>query len=161
MTSSPRTTRGLPDNGSFLRFLTARAFAIVAYQMVTVAIGWQMYDLTRSAFNLGLVGLVQFLPSVLLVLPVPGSGGREGPGQRHRVPDRAVPRRPAPCGQPVFRVFLPPPAGRHQASVTRQRTRSGWSGRSGDPLSDQPPQPAALKGPQDKLFLDGASIVGY
>jgi MFS family permease len=70
MTASPRTGNRLPGNGSFLRFLTARAFAVIAYQMVTVAIGWQMYDITRSAFNLGLVGLVQFLPSVLLVLYV-------------------------------------------------------------------------------------------
>lgn len=60
----------LPGGGPFLRFLVARATAIVAYQMVTVAIGWQMYDLTRSAFCLGLVGLVQFLPSLLLVLYV-------------------------------------------------------------------------------------------
>lgn len=70
MTSFPHERNGLPGNGSFLRFLVARAFAIVAYQMVSVAIGWQMYDITRSAFSLGMVGLVQFLPSLLLVLYV-------------------------------------------------------------------------------------------
>ncbi len=37
--------------------------------MLSVAVGWQIYDLTRSAFNLGLVGLVQFVPSLLLALP--------------------------------------------------------------------------------------------
>lgn len=57
-------------NGHFWRFLTARALAIIAYQMVSVAIGWHMYELTRSAFSLGMVGLVQFLPSVFLVLYV-------------------------------------------------------------------------------------------
>ncbi len=37
--------------------------------MLSVAVGWQIYDLTRSAFQLGLVGLVQFAPSLLLALP--------------------------------------------------------------------------------------------
>jgi MFS family permease len=36
-------------------------------QIAAVAIGWQMYDLTGSAFDLGMVGLVQFLPTALLV----------------------------------------------------------------------------------------------
>ncbi len=39
-----------------------------ATQIISVAVGWQVYDLTRSPFNLGLVGLVQFLPALLLVL---------------------------------------------------------------------------------------------
>lgn len=42
----------------------------MAYQMAGVAIGWQIYDLTGSAMALGLVGLVQFIPSLLLVLYV-------------------------------------------------------------------------------------------
>ncbi len=41
--------------------------ASVAMQMMAVAIGWQMYDLTGRAFDLGLVGLAEFLPSILLV----------------------------------------------------------------------------------------------
>lgn len=36
--------------------------------MVSVAVGWQIYDLTRDPFDLGLVGLVQFAPALLLVL---------------------------------------------------------------------------------------------
>jgi MFS family permease len=56
--------------GSFPRFLAARFSAIIAYQMVAVAVGWQIYELTHSAMNLGLVGLVQFIPSMLLVLVV-------------------------------------------------------------------------------------------
>jgi MFS family permease len=36
--------------------------------MLMVAVGWQMYDLTGSAWDLGLVGLLQFLPALLLVL---------------------------------------------------------------------------------------------
>ena len=38
--------------------------------MVGVAVGWQIYQLTRSPLDLGLVGLVQFIPSALLVLVV-------------------------------------------------------------------------------------------
>jgi MFS family permease len=56
--------------GSFLRFLAARLAAISAYQMVAVAVGWQTYELTHRALDLGFVGLIQFLPSMLLVLVV-------------------------------------------------------------------------------------------
>jgi MFS family permease len=42
----------------------------MAYQMLTVAVGWQVYALTGSALYLGLVGLVQFLPAFALVLVV-------------------------------------------------------------------------------------------
>jgi len=46
----------------------ARVSSTVALQMLAVAVSWQMYDLTRNPLDLGLVGLVQFLPSALLVL---------------------------------------------------------------------------------------------
>ena len=42
----------------------------MAYQMLTVAVGWQVYALTGSALDLGLVGLVQFLPAFALMLVV-------------------------------------------------------------------------------------------
>ncbi|KAB0668606.1 MFS transporter [Oryzomonas sagensis] len=54
----------------FLLFLLARAAATIAYQMTGVAVGWQIYSLTHRAFDLGLVGLVQFIPSAALVLLV-------------------------------------------------------------------------------------------
>jgi MFS family permease len=60
----------LKMSGSFRWFLTARFASIVGYQMVAVAVGWQIYDLTHRALDLGLVGLVQFIPSMLLVLVV-------------------------------------------------------------------------------------------
>ena len=41
-------------------------------QIQSVAIGWRIYDITHSAFSLGLVGLCQFVPIVLLTLPVAG-----------------------------------------------------------------------------------------
>ena len=53
---------------AFRRFWLARFSTTIAYQIFTVAVGWQMYDLTCDAFMLGMVGLVQFLPSVVLLL---------------------------------------------------------------------------------------------
>ncbi|CAN5504591.1 MFS transporter [soil metagenome] len=52
----------------FLYYWLARFFTSFAAQIVSVAVGWQVYDLTRNPFDLGIVGLVQFLPSLLLVL---------------------------------------------------------------------------------------------
>ena len=46
----------------------SRLAATFATQIVSVAVGWQVYDLTRDPFDLGLVGLVQFAPALLLVL---------------------------------------------------------------------------------------------
>jgi MFS family permease len=43
-----------------------RGFSTLAYQMGAVAVGWQVYALTHSAFDLGLVGLAQFIPMALL-----------------------------------------------------------------------------------------------
>jgi MFS family permease len=42
----------------------------MGFQMLGVAVGWQLYDLTGSALDLGWVGLVQFVPMVLLTLVV-------------------------------------------------------------------------------------------
>jgi MFS family permease len=53
----------------FLAFFIARLAAMLANQMLMVALGWQMYDLTGSAWDLGLVGLFQFVPALLLTLP--------------------------------------------------------------------------------------------
>jgi MFS family permease len=51
----------------FLYYVSARGFSEFSYQIGTVAVGWQVYALTHSAFDLGMVGLVQFVPSALLV----------------------------------------------------------------------------------------------
>jgi MFS family permease len=53
---------------SFRLFWTSRFLANFAAQIVSVSVGWQIYALTHSAFNLGLVGLVQFAPALVLVL---------------------------------------------------------------------------------------------
>ena len=54
---------------SFHYFLWTRLAGNTANQMLLVALGWQMYDLTGSAWNLGLVGLYQFLPAIVLTIP--------------------------------------------------------------------------------------------
>lgn len=53
----------------FLRFWSARLAGMLANQMLLVAVAWQMYDITGSAWDLGLVGLFQFVPALLLTLP--------------------------------------------------------------------------------------------
>jgi MFS family permease len=50
-------------------YLTAQVLARVAMLVQSVSVGWQVYDLTRSALALGIVGLVEFVPMFLLVLP--------------------------------------------------------------------------------------------
>jgi MFS family permease len=52
----------------FVQFWTARFATTIALHMQAVAVGWQMYALTDNPLDLGLVGLVQFVPSFLLVL---------------------------------------------------------------------------------------------
>ncbi|MDN7176700.1 MFS transporter [Caballeronia sp. SEWSISQ10-4 2] len=54
----------------FALFWSARGMSSVAFQMMSVAIGWQIYSITHSAFALGLVGLSQFLPMFMLTLVV-------------------------------------------------------------------------------------------
>jgi len=51
---------------SYVAYWFARTATNGAYQMQAVAVGWQIYALTGSAFDLGLVGLVQFFPVVVL-----------------------------------------------------------------------------------------------
>ena len=52
----------------FRLFSASRLLSIMVLQMQNVAVGWLVYDLTRSAFALGLVGLAAFLPALSLVL---------------------------------------------------------------------------------------------
>ena len=54
---------------SFQYFLWTRLAGNSANQMLLVALGWQMYDLTSDAWDLGLVGLFQFLPAIFLTIP--------------------------------------------------------------------------------------------
>ncbi|WP_035057556.1 MFS transporter [Andreprevotia chitinilytica] len=54
----------------FLAFWFARVFTAGGFQVMSVAIAWQMYSLTGSAMDLGLVGLAEFAPRILFMLQI-------------------------------------------------------------------------------------------
>ncbi len=53
---------------NFALFVIARWFIVLALEMQSVAVGWQVYDITKKPLDLGLIGLAQFTPSFLLFL---------------------------------------------------------------------------------------------
>ncbi|ENR35688.1 hypothetical protein C007_01566 [Brucella suis F8/06-1] len=65
-------------HSAFKKYWGAHFLSAFAVQIVSVSVGWQIYDLTRDAFNLGMVGLVQFLPALLLVLVTGAAADRFG-----------------------------------------------------------------------------------
>ncbi len=70
MTNGPdeRTDRAF-KYPNFRNFVVAKFCTIFAVQMQSVAIGWQVYEITGDPLDLGLIGLAQFLPFVILILP--------------------------------------------------------------------------------------------
>jgi MFS family permease len=62
----PASARMLLRHRPFIWFASGRVFSTFAFQMGAVAVGWQVYALTNSAFDLGLIGLYQFIPTALL-----------------------------------------------------------------------------------------------
>jgi MFS family permease len=61
----PTQALAYPD---FTLYQIARFFIVAALEMQSVAVGWQVYEITHRPLDLGLVGLAQFLPGVLLFL---------------------------------------------------------------------------------------------
>jgi len=68
MTLPEPAPASLLQHRPFVLYWNARIFSALAFQMVGVAVAWQMYAITGSAFDLGLVGLAQFLPATVLIL---------------------------------------------------------------------------------------------
>jgi MFS family permease len=66
----PSQTDSVFRHTPFLLFWFARLAVTASYQMVVVAVGWQLYSLTSDPFDLGLIGLIQFIPAMLLFLVV-------------------------------------------------------------------------------------------
>jgi MFS family permease len=64
---SSGSVRDLLGHRPFLFYFLARSFSEFAYQIAAVAVGWQIYALTGSAFALGMIGLAQFVPTAALV----------------------------------------------------------------------------------------------
>jgi len=64
----PASSPGFFINRHFTFYWFVRIFTMAAFQMLAVAVGWQIYDMTESALDLGLVGLIGFAPAILFVL---------------------------------------------------------------------------------------------
>ena len=62
----------------FAFYFVARFLSTFGLQIVSVSVGWQIYDLTRNPFDLGLVGLIQFLPALVLILLTGAAADRYG-----------------------------------------------------------------------------------
>jgi MFS family permease len=60
---------GVLRNRDVLLYLVGRLVASLGQQMVTLAVGWELYERTHSALPLGLVGLTQMVPMLLFTLP--------------------------------------------------------------------------------------------
>lgn len=56
-------------NREFTLFITARVFFIAGLKMTPVILGWQLYELTGSKLALGILGLSEVIPAILLALP--------------------------------------------------------------------------------------------
>lgn len=69
MPTQPKTDNALQEK-NFLIFSIGSFVSMLGRQMLTVAIGWDIYEKTHSALALGLIGLAQLLPVILLTLPV-------------------------------------------------------------------------------------------
>ena len=70
MTDAVPSSCQLRQQRPFVLFWLARVASSMAYQMMALLIGWKIYEITNSAFDLGLVGLIQFVPAVILTLAV-------------------------------------------------------------------------------------------
>jgi MFS family permease len=60
----------MPWRENYIPFAVSRVMSAIASQGIAIALGWLVYDKTHSAFYLGLIGLAQFLPMVVLTLVV-------------------------------------------------------------------------------------------
>ena len=54
---------------SFSLLFITRVASTTAFQMISVVVGWHVYELTDSALQLGLIGLAQFMAPVILMVP--------------------------------------------------------------------------------------------
>ena len=66
---------------SFMLYWLSRFCATFAVQVIAVSVAWQVYDLTRNPLDLGILGMVQFLPMLLLVFITGSAADRFGHGK--------------------------------------------------------------------------------
>src|SRR5277367_2014026 len=67
-TADARAGRAAFTHPAFVLFQIARFLIVAAVEMQAVAVGWQVYEITKRPLDLGFVGLAQFLPGFLLFL---------------------------------------------------------------------------------------------
>src|SRR5579872_5694733 len=70
-TADARAGRAAFTHPGFVLFQIARFLIVAAVEMQAVAVGWQVYEITKRPLDLGYVGLAQFLPGILL-FPISG-----------------------------------------------------------------------------------------
>src|SRR6516165_1611890 len=70
-TADSRAGRVAFTHPAFVLFQIARFLSVSAVEMQAVAVGWQVYEITKRPLDLGYVGLAQFLPGILL-FPISG-----------------------------------------------------------------------------------------
>lgn len=70
-TADARAGRAAFTHPGFVFFQIARFLVVSAVEMQAVAVGWQVYEITKRPLDLGYVGLAQFLPGILL-FPISG-----------------------------------------------------------------------------------------
>src|SRR5262244_3194601 len=68
VTTESRPGRMVFRQRDFASFIFGRFFIVAALEMQSVAVGWQVYEITKRPLDLGLVGLAQFLPGICLFL---------------------------------------------------------------------------------------------
>src|SRR6267154_2508473 len=66
--NSSRAGRAAFTHPDFALYQLARFFIVTGLEMQSVAVGWQIYEITKRPIDLGLVGLAQFTPGILLFL---------------------------------------------------------------------------------------------
>ena len=76
-----RAGRAAFTHPGFVLFQIARFLIVAAVEMQAVAVGWQVYEITKRPLDLGYVGLAQFLPGILL-FPISGHIFRPVPAQQ-------------------------------------------------------------------------------
>src|SRR3972149_5751829 len=65
---TPSGGRAVFTYPNYVRYVCARLCVVLALEMQSVAVGWRVYEITSSPLALGLTGLAQFLPGILLFL---------------------------------------------------------------------------------------------
>ena len=64
-----KNSRAAFQYSAYRHFQSARLCSIIGSEMMSLAVAWQVYEITRRPLDLGYVGLAQFLPGILLSLP--------------------------------------------------------------------------------------------